>query len=557
MDRRLRNELASHRTSLDQAGETDLDGRIEDSLRWSADALGTCTAAVEQLQSEFQQIHDQWFRRAAGGTTHPGTQVRPDYYQTKGFLGAAIGGWAISLLEVLFTTGTAQIFLNAQREVAWAVGFTVAALIAIANKGFFAPIATTKLQETPKKSRDRLLRSLGVITVPELGLLYLLLAIARGSSGLDKYLGLVMGALSLLTPVIAGLLFGLSTLLGWSRDLTNKIREWQDLARNIHGLEDAAAHMAEQRTPGDATETLKDLLIHVRRRQSHVVEPLGPRDLPRGDAKNIVSAITLILLLSTFTRCREKPIAAQPLSLSANSTQETVSKAARGEIWDDGTVSVDATDLPAARTAILSAIRSISSTEQVSEWKYFEFADSAWKEQSTYAVPVPGFSEPVCKHETDEAGILFRRDNSKAEAECATARQRAHNAHEQTIGKSITEFAKYWNSVAQKDAHCTSIHDVLQRLSQESGRVRAIVITDGVETCLKEWPAVSPPRDDVRVVVVLVSSTDSSKAGSFAADFDRRRSSLLQKASWIVVVPPWKFEAATFSNPASGSRIAS
>ena len=227
--REIRMELKRQWTRVRQAGNLERERDLLDAKAGAERDILRINAAQAGVRHQYSSTQASWF----AGRAEDDSQVpQVEHYHELASRATNVAGWCVTLLESLFAGALS--FLWFDLSVYWAVGIGVAItlLIAVAAKGILSPLVIGRYADRPKAARDPLLMILIVVapvTIVLLGIGFLV----RGADfkWLDALFPWDMGALSIALPILAGALFALSDLFGWS---TRQVDEYSqlDVSRN-------------------------------------------------------------------------------------------------------------------------------------------------------------------------------------------------------------------------------------------------------------------------------------------------------------------------------------
>ena len=496
---RINAELTAARERIDGAGRATRTHELDAARRWSDEALQLCERSRQSVCAEFANVHERWFV-----TADPSSTPRVNYYHARIAAAATIGAIAFCILETLFTGATAFLFLIISGIKATVIGCVVALLIAFALKGIVVPLMIAPTEGTPLRTRDRIIRWLLITGSVETLLLFLLLVVARSyySGNGVAPIGPIMAALSVWTPIVAGLLFALAGLFGWSSALSHDYAELERLEARIRELRDLCER---EQMAGHG-----------------------------GRALAVVTVCALVILGGmSFT-----PAFAADASSSSAEVDCVV------DVWDDATGSVVQSDRMHAKHTIVEGLGVSLTGCARTTWRFFRFGANAWIEAPAVTVTVSSRITPCAAPVLTEASRLFANAREaaveRARLECERTRERDRARLNSDLRKAMTIVEKAWASDASTTAEqCTSLADVLQRIASMSGRTRAIILSDGVDTCSGLRPI--PARDDRPAAVLVLLATAKTESKSLAQDFLQRKQRLSTIVPWVKIVTPWEY----------------
>lgn len=302
----------------------------------------------------------------------------------------------------------------------------------------------------------------------------------------------------------------------------------------------------------------------------------------------IVIAIVSTLNVLAIAGCADRSARAASSTVSARAVEDQKTRNPNGvtasvrlqrpcALWWDGTTSVD----PASRTAVVNQLTaqlpSVALREHVESCEVYEFGERPWAATPFYTLKLPHyveavFEEPLCiPPQETETSQWFRgaheRIVKRAAAACREKRvtaleeyqktqKAAQTQYEKDLAQRMTELKRVLFARAPLIDQCTSITDLFTRIARSRGPLTVIPVTDAIETCRPALAPVEPPKEDVRVVVVLVDPTKRATV-TLAEDFDRRRLELVNVAPWVrIIVPVWRFDTLVFENTTGGEEPA-
>lgn len=260
---------------------------------------------------------------------------------------------------------------------------------------------------------------------------------------------------------------------------------------------------------------------------------------------------------------------AQDLGLSAETTPADTGTRLEADsqrpcaFWWDGTTSIDPQNRSAIISQLIAQFPSIAAREHLGRCDVFEFGEKPWAAAPFYQFSVPPspvgrFEESPCAPlQESETTKWFREAHERAlkrrESACNDKRSELRNefertlrtardTYEQDLARTMSEFQRVLLARPPLTDHCTSITDLFTRVARSRSPLSAIVVTDAIETCRPALAPIEAPKEDIRVVVVLVDSKTPA-AITLAEDFDRRRFELRKVAPWLqIIVPFWRLD---------------
>jgi hypothetical protein len=240
---------------------------------------------------------------------------------------------------------------------------------------------------------------------------------------------------------------------------------------------------------------------------------------------------------------------AQPVDTAKH--QLSIAFTRRGEIWEDITSSVNNTDLTALRHQFSMVLGNLSKAEQISDWHLFQFGDDSWRTAEIFKTDLRVYvGRPCSANKSGEVESIFRRrgDEEALKKQCHDELAAGLVAAEADQRLSLDHLFKAWNTTTRKPAKCTALHDAVLRIAAARVPTDAIVITDGLETCLKSFDAIAAPKVDVKLVVVLVTPVQLrvGRGTSVESDYERRHKVLKSALPWAYIVPAFEFDERVF-----------
>ena len=196
---------------------------------------------------------------------------------------------------------------------------------------------------------------------------------------------------------------------------------------------------------------------------------------------------------------------------------------------------------------MLEILLDLSRRHHVERWLIYGFGDEPWREAAFHQLTLPRWQPPACDPPT-EASRIFKVHQD--DAGCQDRVKAAEAVYRQQLEEQIVGMQRTLRDHRLRPARCTSIGDLLFRVSQAPGPRRAVIISDGVETCRAAGrPPIAPPAGDTRIAFVLIGSLPP--AGRITAtpgeQFLARRQALLRAAPWLRIVAPWEVTTALFA----------
>jgi len=215
----------------------------------------------------------------------------------------------------------------------------------------------------------------------------------------------------------------------------------------------------------------------------------------------------------------------------------------------DDTSSVDSTDRSQAIDRLFVLLPKLSKKHGVQRWLLYGFGDNSWREYPFFVSDLPRLKPPHCVPKIAD-DPLFRQNNDhireQNKKDCAERWARATGDLDRATASAFQDLKNAVKNHRGVNAGCTSIGDLLIRLSGFSAARYSLVVTDGIETCRSHGlPSIVAPPKSNHVVFILTESgatnpTRSAKgaAPSPAELYLQRQSSLTTAAPWLVVLSP-------------------
>lgn len=490
--RTVNAELRECWARIRHSGSTERARELANAQAWAEQTSKAIDQEQEHGRAEFGEIDSAWFSHKPLDTTKV---PRAHYYHTRAAYACTVAGWCMTALEMLFAGGLSILLLAVSWQIAGLIGVVVTIVLAIALKGIFAPFVVGRYADRPKAGRDFALHIL-YITVPMALALLGTVFIVRGLTGswAANLFAWATGGLAIICPVIAGALFVLGTLYGWSERLAREYR----------------------------------LLEHLKREVTELQNHCG-----RG-----LSLLLVVLLTVSSSACFSGSAAEVTNSLTATRTM------LEGEGWDDGTNSVAPAELSEARRAVRLVVEELALAGRLRSWRAFNFGDSPWSAGPIYEAVWPALSSAECSP-ASEASRVFKPQSEAEKSECAKVHERARRVHQTQVAASLDALEDAVAQYRPLSAGCTSLGDLLLRASRATGPRLIIITTDGLETCRAGGlPTIPAPRPDVHILVVMIGSLSSLGQGTVEQQFAVRRAHLRERSPWLTVVAAWELRDA-------------
>lgn len=474
---------------------------------WAAGALLRVRAAKEQVAEEYRRIWELWHER------QPYAEMLPQavYYQVLAASGCASGGWFGLGLEGLLTAAMSVFFLAIPKVLALLIGLLICILLAFFLKGavkMFLPVA----EHHPRKVL--LLVALTIAFLLAAVLIVLLLGfLIRGASGflallMGPLFSLVLSVLSVLIPVIAGLLFLACALLGWSARLAHLYEELCTLDRKIVELDSHVDYRIRELLPPPSEST----------------------EIAKVPVFRVGSTVAVAILLCGGLA-----------DLRAQSVAHT-----RVDI----TSSVDRADLSNGLRQLSESSAALTTALGITRWEFIPFSDDAWTAAPSAAVAMPILSTVRCTNvlpsEADFFSGVAKARQDEAQRKCDQMKNIAQQQYEETLLIKITDWRKSLVPPPAISNRCTSFFDALARVSMTQGPALELILSDGVETCRIPQNIPAPPPS-VKAVLVLLNTLGRPTHMSPAQAFLEREHEIQRFAPWLQIVPTWNVTPETIA----------
>jgi len=498
--RSIPKELKAKWQQLRAGGAVDhLLRTFHDIQTWAKGALLRVHAAKDQIAAEYRRIWELWHER------QPYTEMLPQvvYYQALAASGCASGGWFGLGLEGMLTAAMSVFLLAVPKGVAVFIGLLVCILLAFFLKGavkMFLPIA----EHHPKK----VLLFVALTIAFLLGTVLIVLLIGFLIRGATGFLALLMGplfsvvlsVLSVLIPVIAGLLFLASALLGWSARLAHFFEDLCTIERKILELNSHVDYRIRELLP----------------------PPSASKEIVKAPMFRIGSTVTLaIFLCGGFCALRAQPVAHARI---------------------DSTSSVDRVDLANGLRLLSESSAALTITFGITRWEFIPFSDDAWTAAPTAAVDMPNLPSVSCGRilpsEADFFSGVAQARQEEARKKCNQIKSTAQQQYEAMLLTKVTEWRKNIIPPQLVSNRCTSFFDLLTRVSMIQGPAVELIFSDGIETC-RAPQNVPPPSPNVKAVLVLLNTLSRPARMSPAQEFLERKREVQRFAPWLQIIPTW------------------
>lgn len=473
---------------------------------------GAIEAGKLDLQAEYADTYERWTSQRPEHS-----RPQPFHYHSISARMITVGAWALLVFECLFAAWIMPIVTTLPDWLAVLAGVVIAIMLAFAAKGT-AMILVASDAETPVAARDRLVRWVVLCGVVEILLLAVLFFVRSAAGELAVRLawtfGPASGLISLVTPILSGMLAAVAELFTWSTNLTQAWDEADAVDAELVLLEDAARRALSGDDPprwGAAPAQRTALL--------------GPGGAGPGA---VATGLLLSLLLCDAAE-------------------------AQGIVYTDWTVSSVAAERNDALREVVRVTPQVSRQHSIQTWMVVPFTDDAFTVMPRSVVRWPLAATVRCPAAAQgEAEVLIealrRRRVQEAEAECARLRRLASANQGEAEARALREMQSALFTPPARQGSCSSVIDLLHRLSGTRRGTVAIAISDGLETCGSPWNRIPAPAAGATTLLVLVTPSDlngRNRAGSFQA----RRTTIQRIAPWLEVVPSWRLGEVLLATP--------
>ena len=185
--------------------------------RFAEQSLRGVSRSKKGIADEFQTLWRAWF------LTPSPDGPRQDFYQTAIAKSSLVGALAFVVLEGFLAAAVSVLYVRASIWFAVVIGVGMTVRIAYAVKGILVPIFLGPWRDMPQGGFKPLLRWLGV-TFP-LEMLLIGFVVFTRSVALEwtaTAFDVTVALLTLWTPLVAGIMLSIFTLLRWSNELTER-----------------------------------------------------------------------------------------------------------------------------------------------------------------------------------------------------------------------------------------------------------------------------------------------------------------------------------------------
>jgi hypothetical protein len=227
----------------------------------------------------------------------------------------------------------------------------------------------------------------------------------------------------------------------------------------------------------------------------------------------VSTAAVLILYISAFSQQQaEKPILS---------------------IWIDDTSSVTSKSRDEAISNVSVKLPEIISESQIAVLEVCHFGEGAWNAPCR-RFPVPQVQAVECAPpkipgEWSRIRPMAQKLTERAEAVCRDRQAVALADYERATKTIEATVESEMRALKDANARCTAVIDVLQRIALTRGNRKALILTDGRQTC--SGPAATPIQASANAVIVLITERS-------AARFVESKTALYRIAPWIKAIEP-------------------
>jgi len=215
------------------------------------------------------------------------------------------------------------------------------------------------------------------------------------------------------------------------------------------------------------------------------------------------------------------------------------------QIWLDKSGSPSRTELQSATPPALDLVRVFAGSDCGDRWQIFGFAGAAHSALPSYTVQIPHRPPAGCPTQPpkSEISVVFRPMAKDAEAqrqkECDAVRQNASVAYHNAIESQVSRAAESLATSTVPDSGRTCIVDLLYRLADTRSVRRALILTDGEETCLPAFRGPIPAPDPEMVVAMVIVSKRDTRVSPHTY-YARMKEKWEHVAPWLRVVAPYE-----------------
>ncbi|MGH6870297.1 MAG: hypothetical protein ACREHE_02220 [Rhizomicrobium sp.] len=523
----LQEEERAQRRALDEAGKLQWRGELQDAHAWTLKASSRGEAELTKIRLKYAERLGAWYPKSEPNPENP---PQRDHSHNLIARFTLAGGVFAMLLECVLAGFFSTRFFN--------LSFWLAALLGLGITVFFATlvlacIAALVLARYPDRARatSRPLILILSIALPTALFFMAVFFLTRGlqTPFLISLFGADTAFLAIDLPIIAGVLLTLRGLFNWSGEYED---EYHRLLTALAGVEDLRIYSErELKDLGDTEDTATSTGISHSGGEANgapAVPPEGQNGIGTA-GKNLLAILLTGLVVS---------------SISLHEARADATVSARAELWLDDTISVDSVDRVQSTNALMDVVPQLSVTHKITKWSLFGFGSNPWREMHFFELELLARPEPPCPEPAPSGDDdLFTGPIDQHNKTCAAFHHRKLAELDEMRRADYRRVATALQSHRPEPADCTSIGDLLKRISQYSNAQYTVVISDGVETCraggLRPIPAPQDARR--RVVFVLTEGVASAKRQSGKTQeeqFEERRAALLGAAPWLIVITP-------------------
>jgi hypothetical protein len=234
--RKIQAKTATRWRRIRQSGHLERERELRDAASTADQDRINLEADQANARKQFSSTQSSWF---SSRPEDEGQIPKVEYYHEIASRATNIAGICVTLLEAIFAGALSVLWLALAWYWAVAIGVAITILIAVAAKGVIAPLVTGRYADRPKAARDPVLLVLAILG-PAAMIMLGIGFFARGAelNWLDNLFPWDMGALAIVLPIVAGALFTLSELFGWSTRQVAEYRELETAKNDVTQLHD-------------------------------------------------------------------------------------------------------------------------------------------------------------------------------------------------------------------------------------------------------------------------------------------------------------------------------
>ncbi|MDQ6830213.1 MAG: hypothetical protein M3081_15255 [Gemmatimonadota bacterium] len=400
-----------------------------------------------------------------------------------------VGGAAAACLDALLAAWLMAFFTTLPTGWAAAIGILAALCLTLIAESAATAIVAHGLQ-TPRVALDRLLLAVTMLLIADALLLLVMLLARSGVQWAVPAFGVLSAVAALVSPALSGFLLAAARMVNWSRRCVARYERAEAQERLLASLMRACDSADNLRTRSDE----------------------------KGSRSGCGAAVVAILLAG---------VAAAP------------ARAQRADVLVDRSGSSVRQMVGAVTKTIAAGAPAMSARLGITQWTVTPFTNDALLAVAE-SVPWPRSKRVPCGAviHSEPGGIfaqVYRKENDSAQLACAQRQAVQTSADSVAQSDAVRRLSVALDRPAAHPGACTSITDLLQRLSDTQSGNLALAVTDGVESCSSGLDKVAQPAG--RAILVLVSSNSDRQLGR---DLARRRSVLHGAAPWLKVVFPYQ-----------------